>query len=73
MMDRKYLMHGLDALGRAHGLDYFRDGHRGAAIVSAYFLCSALRAGTSRLQCPHPTDQKTRRTTLPRREASPLG
>ncbi len=31
---------GLDALARAHAMDYFADGHRGAAMVSAYFMCA---------------------------------
>ena len=39
MLDRSYLRLGLDALSRAHSLDYFSDGHRGAAIVAAYFMC----------------------------------
>ena len=30
---------GLNALGRAADLDYFTDGHRGGAIISAYYLC----------------------------------
>jgi hypothetical protein len=39
MLDERYLTHGLNALCRAHETDYFADGHRGAAIVSAYYLC----------------------------------
>ena len=39
MLDRQYLLHGLDALCRAHESDYFADGHRGGAIVSAFYLC----------------------------------
>jgi len=39
MLDRRYLTHGLDALSRAHAMNYFADGHRGAAIVAAYYLC----------------------------------
>ena len=39
MLDDHYLTLGLDALCRAHTMDYFADGHRGAAIVSAYYLC----------------------------------
>jgi len=39
MLSERYLMSGLDALCRAHEGDYFADGHRGAAMVSAWFLC----------------------------------
>jgi hypothetical protein len=39
MFDERYLILGLDALCRAHQTDYFADGHRGAAIISAYYLC----------------------------------
>lgn len=39
MLDERYLIHGLDALCRAHQTDYFADGHRGAAIISACYLC----------------------------------
>jgi hypothetical protein len=31
---------GLNALARAHELDYFADGHRGASMVAAHFFCS---------------------------------
>jgi hypothetical protein len=30
---------GLNALARAHELDYFADGHRGASLVAAHLLC----------------------------------
>jgi hypothetical protein len=40
VLDEQLLVHGLNALSRAHRTDYFTDGHRGAAILSAYFLCS---------------------------------
>ncbi len=30
---------GLNALARAHEMDYFTDGHRGAAFVAAHLLC----------------------------------
>jgi hypothetical protein len=33
------LVLGLNALGRAHQMDYFADGHRGAAILAAHYLC----------------------------------
>ena len=39
MLDDRYLLHGLDALCRAHEMDYFTDGHRGAAMIAATFLC----------------------------------
>ena len=38
-MKRHYLIHGLNALSRAHALSYFEDGHRGGAIISAYYFC----------------------------------
>ena len=39
MLEDAYLLRGLDALSRAHELDYFADGHRGAAIIAAYYFC----------------------------------
>jgi hypothetical protein len=39
MLEEIYLLHGLNALSRAHETDYFADGHRGAAILAAYYLC----------------------------------
>ena len=39
MLDESYLIHGLNALSRAHETNYFTDGHRGAAILAAYSLC----------------------------------
>jgi hypothetical protein len=39
MLDEAYLLHGLNALSRAHTLKYFADGHRGAAIIAATFFC----------------------------------
>jgi hypothetical protein len=39
VLDTKYLQYGLDALSRAHLMNYFADGHRGAAIIAAYFFC----------------------------------
>ena len=39
MADERLLLLGLNALGRAYRLDYFADGHRGAGMVAAYFLC----------------------------------
>ena len=37
--DQRLLLLGLNALARAHEMDYFADGHRGAAMVSAHLLC----------------------------------
>ncbi len=39
MPDQRLLLLGLNALARAHQFDYFADGHRGAGMVSAHFLC----------------------------------
>jgi hypothetical protein len=39
MLNERYLTLGLNALSRAHALDYFADGHRGAAIIAAHYLC----------------------------------
>jgi hypothetical protein len=39
LLDTKYLRYWLDALSRAHTMHYFADGHRGAAIIAAYFFC----------------------------------
>jgi len=39
MIDQSYLVLGLDALSHASGGDYFRDGHFGASVIAAYFLC----------------------------------
>lgn len=38
--DHRLVLLGLNALSRAHELDYFADGHRGAAMVAAYLLCA---------------------------------
>jgi len=35
------LLLGLNALARAHELDYFADGHRGAGMVAAHLLCQS--------------------------------
>ncbi len=37
--DKRLLLLGLNALARAHELNYFADGHRGAAILAAHLLC----------------------------------
>ncbi len=39
MLEEAYLVRGLNALSRAHETNYFTDGHRGAAILEAYYLC----------------------------------
>ena len=39
MLGEAYLTRGLDALCRAHETDYFLDGHRGGAIIAAYYFC----------------------------------
>jgi hypothetical protein len=39
MRNREFLRYGLNALSRAHETNYFDDGHRGGAIVSAFYLC----------------------------------
>jgi hypothetical protein len=36
MLEESYLVRGLNALSRAHETNYFRDGHKGAAIIAAY-------------------------------------
>jgi hypothetical protein len=38
-MDGSYLLMGLDALCRAHASDCFGDGHRGASVIAAFYLC----------------------------------
>ena len=37
--DNRLVLLGLNALARAHEFNYFTDGHRGAAMVSAHLLC----------------------------------
>ena len=39
MSDKRLVLLGLNALARAHELDYFADGHRGAGMVAAHLLC----------------------------------
>ena len=39
MLDNTYLILGLDGLSRAHGRNYFDDGHLGASVIAAYYLC----------------------------------
>ena len=51
MLNESYLRHGLNALSRSHATNYFMDGHRGGAMVSAYFLCGEqdLEAGAAEI------------------------
>ena len=37
---RRLLKLGLNALARSPSMNYFADGHRGAALISAHYLCS---------------------------------
>lgn len=37
--DKRLVLLGLNALARAHEMNYFADGHRGAALVSAHLMC----------------------------------
>ena len=39
MSNERLLLLGLNGLARAHELDYFADGHRGASMVAAHLLC----------------------------------
>jgi hypothetical protein len=39
LTDKRLLLLGLNALARAHKLDYFADGHRGASLVAAHLMC----------------------------------
>ena len=39
MLNADYLLFGLNAVSRAHFLNYFEDGYRGGAIISAVYLC----------------------------------
>lgn len=38
--DKRLIRLGLNALARAPRMKYFADGHRGAALISAHFLCA---------------------------------
>lgn len=37
--DKRLVLLGLNALARAHEMDYFADGHRGASLVAAHLMC----------------------------------
>jgi hypothetical protein len=39
MLSTEYLLHGLNAMSRAHEADYFKNGHLAGAVISAYYLC----------------------------------
>jgi len=39
MLGEEWLLHGLNAMSRAHEADYFKDGHVGAAVIASYYLC----------------------------------
>jgi hypothetical protein len=39
MIDTRHLLAGLNAMSRAHTADYFSDGHRAGAVISASYLC----------------------------------
>lgn len=43
MLSREYLLYGLNALSRASAGSYFEDGHRGGAIISAFYFCAEAR------------------------------
>ena len=45
MLNADYLLFGLNAVSRAHSLNYFEDGHRGGAIISAVYLCKESPVG----------------------------
>lgn len=51
--DKRLVLLGLNALARAHEMNYFADGHRGAALISAHSLCVDNKLG----------DQVTNRVT----------
>jgi len=38
--EKRLVLLGLNGLARAHKMNYFADGHRGAALVAAHLLCS---------------------------------
>ncbi len=38
--ERRLVRLGLNALARAHEMNYFADGHRGASLVSAHLMCA---------------------------------
>ncbi|MCB1275908.1 hypothetical protein [Prosthecobacter sp.] len=38
--EKRLVMLGLNALARAHEMNYFTDGHRGAALISAHLMCA---------------------------------
>jgi hypothetical protein len=44
--EKRLVLLGLNALARAHELNYFADGHRGASLVSAHLMCVENRLDT---------------------------
>lgn len=43
MLGKEYLLHGLNAMSRAHDADFFRSGHNAGAVISAYYLCREIQ------------------------------
>lgn len=39
LMEKRLVLLGINALARAPEMDYFKDGHRGAALISAHLMC----------------------------------
>ena len=39
MLDKSYLLMGLDGLSHASGPQYFRDGHLATSVIAAWYLC----------------------------------
>jgi len=46
ILDDHYLVLGLNAMARAHEMNYFADGHKGAAIVASHYLCRESDVGS---------------------------
>ena len=76
MLDESYLIRGLNALSRAHERDFFGDGHRGAALVAAYYFCHerALPSATQSVIADclrHDLDRNDLFAPLPAQAATP--
>ena len=39
LKEKRLVLLGINAMARAHEMDYFADGHRGAAMISAHMMC----------------------------------
>lgn len=39
LMEKRLVLLGINALARAPEMEYFKDGHRGAALISAHLMC----------------------------------